>query len=99
MTRILLVAFVVSLSAAANGQTPARAAVQGQLGGDWVIGSDARLEGRVLHIRDFTITLDGRELRADEASVNLDTKQLELRGNVILTLPNGVGGFYKIDPR
>jgi lipopolysaccharide assembly outer membrane protein LptD (OstA) len=57
------------------------------------------MEGRIMHFRDFAMTLDNRQLRADEASYNMDTRRLELRGNVSITLPNGPAGFYKINPR
>ena len=99
MSRFLLISFVVVFSVAANGQSSSQPSVQGQLGNDWIVGSDARAEGRVMHFQDFAMTLDGRQLRADEAYYNMDTRQLELRGSVTLTLPNGPSGYYKVDPR
>ena len=99
MNRFLLIAFIVSFTVVANGQSPSQPAVRGQIGNDVMSGSDARVDGRILHVRDLTMMFDGRQLRADEASYNMATSQLELRGNVTLTLPDGPWGFYKVGPR
>jgi hypothetical protein len=99
MSRLLLVVFVVGFSVVTSGQSPSQPPVQGQILNDWIQGSDARMEGRIMHFRDFAMTLDSRQLRADEASYNMDTGRLELRGNVFLTLPSGPAGFFKINSR
>jgi hypothetical protein len=100
MNRFLLIAFVVSFTVAANGQTPGQPIVQGQVGNDAISASDVRIDGSTFQMRGLVMTLGGRQLRADEASLNMDTLQIELRGNVTLTLPKVEGiGFYKLLPR
>ena len=79
MRRILLIVGVLALTASAGAQTP----TQNRLGLDRFSARSVERIGNVSHLTgDVRVWVGTALVTADEAFINLDTYEIEFRGNV-----------------
>jgi hypothetical protein len=84
MRRLLLIGLVLAFSLSASGQPS-----QAQAGTPWSLAGETfsdDADGR-RHLTDVTVRIGRATITADEAVMDIDANQVELRGRVILALP------------